>query len=70
MNFLNSVNSAIDKFFDFIDPIHPNKMSPDYAAYIIQRTYRQYLIKKYFKHMKYCTPPIKQNFDDKKGWFF
>ncbi len=65
MNFLNSLYNALDSLFDYIDPpTDIYRMSPDYAAYIIQKTYRNHLIKKYFKHMKHCTPTTKS-----KGWF-
>lgn len=64
MNFLNSLYNALDVFFDYLEPTNKiYSMSPDYAAYIIQKTYRNHLIKKYFKHMKHCTP------NTSKRWF-
>lgn len=66
MNFLNSLNTTVDRFFDYIDPIQSYTMSPDYAAHIIQRAFRKHLIRKYFKHMKHCSP---QESKIKKGWF-
>lgn len=67
MNFLNSLNNALDRFFDYIDPIKSCQMSPDYAAYVIQHAYRKHLIRKYFNHLKHCTPNDKSKI--KTGWF-
>ena len=72
MNFLNSLNNAVDQLFDYIDPIIPHTMSPDYAAFIIQKAYRKHLIQKYFKHMKHCAPSqniSQMQHQEKKGWF-
>ena len=70
MNFLNSFNTAIENFFDYIDPLTPYTMSPDYAAFIIQKAYRKHLVRKYFKHLKHCTPSdSKIKTQIKKGWF-
>ena len=74
MNFLNSFHNAVDNLLDFIDPIIPNTMSPDYAAFIIQRAYRNHLIRKYFKHMKHCGPTQQishkqEEQKEKRGWF-
>ena len=70
MNFLNSLNNVVDQFFDYIDPLVPNTLSPDYAAFVIQKNYRKHLIRKYFKHMKYCGDSIETSKTEiKKGWF-
>ncbi len=65
MNFLNSFNNAIDKFFDYIDSY--NAMSPDYAAFVIQTAYRRHLVRKYFKLLKHCPPEPESNISS--GWF-
>lgn len=72
MIFFNSLNNVVDRLFDYIDPIECHTMSPNYAAYVIQHAYRKHLIKKYFKHLKYCVPFTKSNEQIKinSSWFF
>jgi len=70
MNVLNSLHNAMDNFMNYIDPIVSYQMTPDYAAFVIQKAYRHHLIRKYFNHLKHCTPirEVKEPIT-KRGWF-
>ena len=71
MNILNSLHNAMENFMDYIDPIDGYKMTSDYAAFVIQKAYRRHLVRKYFNHLKHCTP-IREPKEPsiQKGWFF